>query len=218
MEYHDAGSSVNSNRVVGFFVEPISVKHSFEGGYNWDTANDPKGGYDKVLKTCDKRVGIQEPLSSGWQDTTSGASIIFSYDVLFVESDTEWASRWDIYLDMDGPSKIHWLSILNSVVVVLLLSAVVGAVLLRAIKHDISKYNRLPLSEPADGDDVDEKGWKLVHADVFRPPSFRPLLFCVFVGNGAQASGWTLYRLACTAAYLTPLPHPRASTIANRSF
>ena len=28
-------------------------------------------------------------------------------------------------------------------------------------------------------------GWKLVHGDVFRPPSY-PMLLSVFIGNGAQ--------------------------------
>ena len=29
-------------------------------------------------------------------------------------------------------------------------------------------------------------GWKLVHADVFRPPDKLPMLFCVCVGTGVQ--------------------------------
>lgn len=32
----------------------------------------------------------------------------------------------------------------------------------------------------------EESGWKLVHADVFRPPTDRPMLLCVFVGTGTQ--------------------------------
>jgi transmembrane 9 superfamily member 2/4 len=33
----------------------------------------------------------------------------------------------------------------------------------------------------------EETGWKLVHADVFRPPVEMPMLFCVLVGTGMQA-------------------------------
>ena len=32
----------------------------------------------------------------------------------------------------------------------------------------------------------EETGWKLVHADVFRPPVEMPMLFCVLVGTGMQ--------------------------------
>ena len=32
----------------------------------------------------------------------------------------------------------------------------------------------------------EETGWKLVHADVFRPPTEYPMLFCVLVGTGMQ--------------------------------
>jgi len=35
-------------------------------------------------------------------------------------------------------------------------------------------------------EELDESGWKLVHADVFRPPSTMPMMFCVFVGSGLQ--------------------------------
>ena len=43
--------------------------------------------------------------------------MIFTYDVLWRESDVHWAKRWDIYLSMDNavPDNVHWFSIVNSV-------------------------------------------------------------------------------------------------------
>jgi transmembrane 9 superfamily protein 2/4 len=35
-------------------------------------------------------------------------------------------------------------------------------------------------------EDREESGWKLVHADVFRPPVAYPMMFAVFVGSGMQ--------------------------------
>jgi len=35
-------------------------------------------------------------------------------------------------------------------------------------------------------DEREETGWKLVHADVFRPPVELPMLFCVLAGTGMQ--------------------------------
>lgn len=34
--------------------------------------------------------------------------MIFTYDVVFEESDVEWAHRWDVYLRGNPDDKIHW--------------------------------------------------------------------------------------------------------------
>lgn len=44
-----------------------------------------------------------------------------------------------------------------------------------------TRYRELETQEEAQ----EETGWKLVHGDVFRPPSHEMLL-AVFVGNGMQ--------------------------------
>merc|ERR1711967_142907 len=54
---------------------------------------------------------------------------------------------------------------------------------------DISRYNSADESEEAQ----EEFGWKLVHGDVFRPPS-NPMLLAVSVGSGVQV---TLMCSAC---------------------
>jgi transmembrane 9 superfamily member 2/4 len=41
-------------------------------------------------------------------------------------------------------------------------------------------------TEEERAEEREESGWKLVHADVFRPPSAWPMLFCVLVGTGMQ--------------------------------
>jgi transmembrane 9 superfamily protein 2/4 len=49
-------------------------------------------------------------------------------------------------------------------------------------------YNRVP-QEDFDKDSSpmnEDYGWKLIHADVFRPPSTYPMLYCVIVGTGVQ--------------------------------
>ena len=42
------------------------------------------------------------------------------------------------------------------------------------------------LTEDEKAEERDESGWKLVHADVFRPPASFPMMFCVLVGTGVQ--------------------------------
>lgn len=39
------------------------------------------------------------------QEVAIGETIIYTYDVAWKESDTHWASRWDIYLTMNHAVK-----------------------------------------------------------------------------------------------------------------
>ncbi len=41
-------------------------------------------------------------------------------------------------------------------------------------------------------DAQEESGWKLVHGDVFRPPSFSPMLLSIMCGTGMQVLAMTL--------------------------
>ncbi|KAF9343544.1 hypothetical protein BGX34_006634, partial [Mortierella sp. NVP85] len=96
------------------------------------------------------------------------------------EVDTAWATRWDKYL-LVGEPRIHWFSLVNSVIIVLFLTGMVAMVLLRALHKDISRYNQ----QEAQDDFQEDFGWKLVHGDVFRAPAY-PMLLSIIVGNGSQ--------------------------------
>ncbi|KAL0338952.1 UNVERIFIED_CONTAM: Transmembrane 9 superfamily member 7 [Sesamum angustifolium] len=76
-------------------------------------------------------------------------------------------------------------SIINSLMIVLFLSGMVAMIMARTLYRDIAKYNQLEQDEVQD-----ETGWKLVHADVFRPPTNSSLL-CVYIGTGVQVFGMT---------------------------
>lgn len=89
------------------------------------------------------------------------------------------------------PAKVHWLSIANSLVIVFVLSAMIGAILLRNLNRDLARYNHLATDEEKE-EALEEYGWKLVHADVFRPPHTSPLLLAVGCGTGAQLLCMTL--------------------------
>lgn len=106
--------------------------------------------------------------------------VLFTYSVYWRRSATVWATRWDKYLHVFDP-QIHWYSLVNSTIVVIFLTGMVGMVLLRALRKDIARYNQLDLNE----DVQDDSGWKLVHGDVFRSPT-NPMLLAVFLGSGAQ--------------------------------
>lgn len=63
--------------------------------------------------------------------------------------------------------------------IVLFLTGVVAMIMLRTLHKDISSYNEMQTLEEAQ----EESGWKLVHGDVFRPPSSSPMLLSVFAGK-----------------------------------
>ena len=202
IQYHSVETEPDKARVVRFTVEPFSVKHDFEASAD-DDDDDVEEGEPKPFKVAD----IQNPIEScnpkiskkdhtryemvyarGREPQPASGRVLFTYDVIWTENkQLHWASRWDVYLSMDNavPAKVHWLSIANSLVIVVVLSAMIGAILVRNLRRDFNRYNRLATDEEK-AEDMEEFGWKLVHADVFRPPSFSPLLMSVCCGTGAQ--------------------------------
>lgn len=185
--------------IVGFYVEPLSVKHTFANDAKWDgkTAAPP------ALKTCPaNKLLTYEDVTEHLKIPASG-NVVFTYSVEWRESEVQWASRWDVYLSMNRavPDKVgvlypghwivsvcvqvHWFSIINSVLIVIFLAFMVGLILYRTVHRDISGYNRVKTAEEK-AEEREESGWKLVHADVFRPPADFPMLFCICVGTGIQ--------------------------------
>lgn len=150
-------------RIVGFEVETYSVNHKL------DTDGKP------TSDTC--------PVSNSMKpmEVKDGVSVTYTYDVEFVPSPIRWATRWDRLLETNSELKqIQWFSIVNSLMISLFLTALVGTVLLRTVLRDFSRYNALE-----EDDDEDVTGWKLVHGDVFRTPKY-PVLLSIFCGSGTQ--------------------------------
>lgn len=172
INYHKAGIG-DKFRVVGVQVRPSSTRDS------------------KVLEGGKADCGTgNDYLELDEQDETI---VTWTYGVYWLESSTAWATRWDTYLHVYDP-KVHWFSLVNSAIIVIFLCGMVAAVLMRTLKKDIARYNRLESfnlddlsgtnGEAEDGIQEDS-GWKLVHGDVFRTPR-NPLLLSVFSGNGSQ--------------------------------
>lgn len=168
-------------RIVGFEVTPSSIAHEYEGT--------PAAGSVLESVTCGKEVNVEKSsvghhqfLNTAGKESTT---VLYTYDVEFRDSETPWESRWDtIISSKTSNDQIHWFSILNSLMIVLFLSGVIGMITIRTLHKDITRYNEVSTTE----DVVEESGWKLCHGDVFRPPQYSPLLFSVFVGTGVQVS------------------------------
>ncbi|CAM9739693.1 unnamed protein product [Chrysoparadoxa australica] len=172
VKYSEDESAYEGVRVVGFEVEPFSIKHTWEKVPNGDTMG--------VLATCNEFTPAVTEMAT-LQSVEEPGKVIFTYDVKWEWSSLEWSNRWDVYLRGNPDDEIHYFSIVNSLMIVLFLSGVVGMILLRTIHKDISEYNEQRLE-----DAQEESGWKLVHGDVFRPPQFAPILLTSLVGTGVQ--------------------------------
>ena len=67
---------------------------------------------------------------------------MYTYDVYWDTTAITWASRWDAYLRMPG-GKVHWFSILNSLMVVVVMSCIVAVIMMRTIRRDLQRYEQL---------------------------------------------------------------------------
>jgi len=197
LHVHENNDLFEGYRVIRFEIEPFTVKH----------IKDSSG----KLKTCTDTDPVKEDMgpqpigaSDGKGDTSRVEEVIWTYDVEFINTDIAWASRWDVFFNRQPEDPIHWFSIINSLMIVLFLSGMVAMILMRTLHRDIARYNAA--AGAAAGGDLDaagmvmvdpeeaqeETGWKMVHGDVFRPPTISPMLLSVFAGSGVQIFACTL--------------------------
>lgn len=197
IDYHEV--SAGQMRVVGVIVQPSS-------------------------RTLNKNAGDLECGAGGPKVVLSESgetAVTYSYSVWWQPSTTAWATRWDKYLHVFDP-KIHWFSLINSAIIVVFLVITVLSILMRTLKKDIQRYNRL---ESINLDDLsgtsaavedgvqEDSGWKLVHGDVFRTPG-HPLILSVFLGNGAQLFVMTGFTIAfALLGFLSPSNRGSLGTI-----
>ncbi|KAJ2557074.1 hypothetical protein EV175_001573 [Coemansia sp. RSA 1933] len=146
--YERSGSGL---RVVGFEVRPQSIDNSAGECPTLDSS---------FAESQRLVVGEHKPLT-----------VTYSYSVSWVEEPTvRWSRRWDRYLATQN-AQVHWYSIFNSAIIIVLLSGVVAVILMRMLNRDVA------VLEEEFRDELEEtSGWKLLHGDVFRAPAAGGLL------------------------------------------
>eukprot|EP00992_Anisonema_acinus_P016034 TRINITY_DN9989_c0_g1_i1.p1 TRINITY_DN9989_c0_g1~~TRINITY_DN9989_c0_g1_i1.p1 ORF type:complete len:462 (-),score=87.40 TRINITY_DN9989_c0_g1_i1:173-1558(-) len=176
IKYHQPSDMIAAQkgfRIVGFHVVAHSWNHDDDSCQRDDAKNE--GWYPRPGNPVTVSDPKEEP-----------QPLTFSYSLNWVRDDElSWGSRWDPYLaSAETDSKIHWFSIVNSLLIILFLSGMVAMILLRALHKDFNRYN-----DPDNADEAQEEtGWKLVHGDVFRRPHNANLL-AVYIGTGSQLLG-----------------------------
>eukprot|EP00457_Paulinella_chromatophora_P003085 gb/GEZN01003090.1/.p1 GENE.gb/GEZN01003090.1/~~gb/GEZN01003090.1/.p1 ORF type:complete len:661 (-),score=103.75 gb/GEZN01003090.1/:257-2239(-) len=201
--YHEDAASFTGSRIVGFEVKPFSIKHELGAeSKNWNIS---KGSPHLVTCPTNEEQSVTKLLSyaplpvNGYGPDVKPV-FFWTYDVHWEASPIKWASRWDVYLKMTD-SEIHWFSIFNSITIVLFLSSMTAFIMVRTLHRDLVQYNEVDLSD----DQIhEEKGWKLVHGDVFRPPQ-NWQYFAVLLGTGTQIFAMTLITLTfALLGFLSP--------------
>ncbi|KAI1210885.1 Nonaspanin [Annulohypoxylon truncatum] len=81
-----------------------------------------------------------EAIEEGDDDDT--ITVPYSYSVYFREDESiEWNRRWDLYfVNSEEGSRIHWLAIINSLIICGLLTGIVLMILAKTIRSDIKGY------------------------------------------------------------------------------
>ena len=152
-------------QIVGFSIEPLSILQN-----STEECNDLIFEDNTLLRRDYNNFEPQE---------LSNSIIYFTYDVIFINSNKTFSSRWDRYIR--GGIEYHWLGLVYSNILLFIFSFIVICILSRAIKKDIEIYNQSAINDNI----IDEYGWKLVCNDVFRKPK-NLMLFSTFIGTGIQ--------------------------------
>lgn len=193
--YNDEASTQSSSnriQITGFDVVPVSIKQDMQE-------------CNSAASTLTNKHENFQPLKT--DSAGNDVNILYSYEVSFQKSDITWADRWDIYMMETPDSEIHYFAIVNSLMIAFMLTGVVVVIMVRALKKDIAQYNDVGVAMGGDlqSDGVmimEESGWKLVHGDVFRPPSRGRTLLSVSVGTGLQIGTAVFLTLVCSALRL----------------
>ena len=194
--YHNV-KGTDTYRIVQFIVEPFSIKHDFEPLLEEKAEVGKVATINNPILSCDRDAAK----SIGYSNHTSydmlqqiemqpaSGKVLFTYDVIWREDkNLKWSARWDAYLNIKNKSaaRFRWFSITRKMIIVFILSGLVAVVLVRNLRNDVARYNAVPMDEEERAEVLEEFGWKLVHSDVFRPPTTSPMILAVCCGTGAQ--------------------------------
>ena len=223
LEYHkveksdiDVVPNEDEYRIVKFVIEPMSIHHEFKPIATPDDdavlrkkldANERVAKLFNPIASCDYKladslrshtnVGMINEGGPGLQKASR--HVLFTFDVIWKENKhTTWSTRWDLYLNLEDADTngevAHWISISNSIMMVIMLSISVALILLKKVFSKITIYtaDRLQMKNHwiatslkyvLMGDHISR--------DVFRAPP-HPLLLAVLCGTGLQIASMTL--------------------------
>lgn len=169
IRYHTEKDHLHS--IVGFEVYPKSVINEACPGNLKNYKNFP----------------LSLPRDTNGKLKVQSTRIPYTYSVYWREDNSvNYDNRWDLYYENDNAASsklIHWLSLVNLLVLVCLVTLVVAIAMVRLLRTDLQSGNTIPLSKS--DIDADSGLWKnLVNVVMQRPP--RVLFLTTLIASGVQ--------------------------------
>uniref|UniRef100_A0A5B6ZW78 Transmembrane 9 superfamily member n=2 Tax=Davidia involucrata TaxID=16924 RepID=A0A5B6ZW78_DAVIN len=115
----------------------------------------------------------------------------FMYTIEWRKTSTPFEKRMEKYFQyslLPHLLEIHWFSVMNSCVTVLIVIGILVTFYMRVLRRDIIKYAH----DEEVADNQEETGWKYIHGDVFRYPKHISL-FAAALGSGTQLFTLTVF-------------------------
>jgi len=139
-----------------------------------------------ILSFRDAHVVEVSLLTEEAQNIALDSALTFSYTVEWVSTNKKYRERFTKYCDNGFfMNKVRYYALINTSVMVLLLTLLVIFVMTRFLGSDFRRFEREAQIMDYENDVSGDKGWKAIHSDVFRVPKFYPFLSGV-IGAGAQ--------------------------------
>ncbi|OWB55106.1 hypothetical protein B5S28_g970 [[Candida] boidinii] len=177
IRWHKENGDDNKKTIVGFEVYPKSVSDYHCPGASKNYENFP------IIPNSAEKIIVPFTYSVYWRE----------------EFDLNWSQRWSLFSIPDsvsGDGKMHWFSLINSIVLVSLLSTVAAVVFIRTLRSDlknnsiISEKNLDSANTAAenympDAINKNSSGWRKLANEAFIQPN-HPVILSVIAGSGVQ--------------------------------
>merc|ERR1712048_22817 len=175
---------------------------------------------DRVI-SCNITKHFGRPVFLPPTSTGQKVTVDFTYSVRWSPTNVKFSDRWAFHLNANPTRhqmEAHWLWVLDSSLLVVLLTGLLSMILLRTLKNDVARYlqlDQIDQEEAADArekgtfEEIDDSGWKRIRFDVFRSPPY-PMLYSSVIGVGAQILMITVFLLfLAVVGYFYPGNHGR---------
>lgn len=172
IRYHNQEDGLSL--IVGFEVYPKSVSNAVCPGTSKNYKNFP----------------IEVPRDKNGKLVKQHTLIPYTYSVYWREDNSvSYENRWDLYYDNDNSvasNRIHWLSLVNSLVLFCLVSLIVAIAMFRLLKTDLNSGSSIPLTRSdIEGTDGNSGLWKNLLKVVMNKPPW-VLQLCSIMASGIQ--------------------------------
>ena len=201
--YVEINENDNKYQIVDFYISAHSVKQSneyacieYEGknitfiseeefkkayiNHTYNNSNNDNYTQDRIFNVLED--GTKRYYKDSEEQELVPGNIAFTYDVIFIKSNTTFSSRYDHYFYI-GKRRYRWFGLITSNIIILILTCGIFIILTRTVNKDLDKYNAS--SVITDSVSIDEFGWKQISGDVFRPPRHLKTL-SAFIGTGFE--------------------------------